>query len=139
MAIKLVVGGLTLSVVSVYALQAGLVEEFKRKLWEDLDEAVRGIPYSDKIFIGGGFNGHIGEMTRDYDDVHGGFDFGVRNKGGTSLLDFARAFDLVLADSCFQKREDHLVIPSEWLSTQHMLLVMDLEIKWEKKKRTVFG
>ncbi|XP_019226339.1 PREDICTED: uncharacterized protein LOC109207803 [Nicotiana attenuata] len=125
---------------------------------------VRGIPYIDRIFIGGDFNGHIGESARGYDDVHDGFYFGVRIEGGTSLLDFASAFDLVLSNSCFQKREDHLVtfrsaeaktqidyllyrkrdrglctdckvIPSEWLWTQHSLLVMDLEIKREKKKR----
>ncbi|XP_075079628.1 uncharacterized protein LOC142164814 [Nicotiana tabacum] len=141
MAINLVIGGLTLSMVSAYASHAGLGEEVKRQFLEDLDEVVCGIPHSDKIFIGGNFNGHIGETARDYDDMHGGFDFGVRNEGGTSLLDFARAFDLVLANS---KRDRGIctnckVISSEWLSTQHELLVMDLEIKREKEKRAVFG
>ncbi|XP_009789628.1 uncharacterized protein [Nicotiana sylvestris] len=168
MSIKLVVGGLTLSMVSAYAPQAGLGEEVKRQFWEDLDELVRGIMHTDKIFIGGDFNGHIRETVRDYDDVHGGFGFGVKNDGDTSLLDFSRALDLALANSYFHKREDHLVtfqsavvkthidyllcrkrdrglctdckvIPSEWLLTQHRLLVMDLEIKREKKKRVVFG
>ncbi|XP_009628145.1 uncharacterized protein [Nicotiana tomentosiformis] len=83
MAVKLEVGGLTLSVVSAYAPQAGLREEVKRQFWEYLDEVVRGIPHSDKIFIGRDFNSHIGETTRGYDDVHGGFDFGVGNEGGT--------------------------------------------------------
>ncbi|XP_075074497.1 uncharacterized protein LOC107827537 [Nicotiana tabacum] len=39
-----------------------------------------------------------------------GFGFGVRNGGGTSLLDCAKAFDLVIVKSCFPKREEHLVI-----------------------------
>ncbi|XP_019261763.1 PREDICTED: uncharacterized protein LOC109239630 [Nicotiana attenuata] len=63
---------------------------------EDLDEMLRGIPHIEKLFIGGDFNGHIGATFGAYDDVHGGFGFGDRNGGGTSLLDFARAFDLCI-------------------------------------------
>nr|XP_009594538.1 craniofacial development protein 2-like [Nicotiana tomentosiformis]XP_016497154.1 PREDICTED: craniofacial development protein 2-like [Nicotiana tabacum] len=118
---------------------------------------VRGIPHTDKLFIGGDFNGHIGATSRGYDDVHGGFGFRDRNGGGTSLLDFARAFDLVIANSSFPKKREHLVtfrssvaetqidyllcrkfdkglctdckvIPTEYLLALHKLLVMDLEI-----------
>nr|XP_033511527.1 craniofacial development protein 2-like [Nicotiana tomentosiformis] len=125
---------------------------------------VRSIPHTEKLFIGGDFNGHIGASARGYDDVHGGFGFGDRNEGGNSLLDFARAFDLVIANSSFLKREEHLVtfrnlmgktqidylpyrkcdkglctdckvIPSEHLTTLHRLLVMDLEIKRSGRKR----
>ncbi|XP_070050963.1 uncharacterized protein [Nicotiana tomentosiformis] len=100
-----------------------------------------------------------------YDDVHGGFGFGDRNGGGTSLLDFARAFDLVIANLSFSKKRDHLVtfrssvaetqidyllcrksyrglctdckvIPSENPSTLHRLLVMDLEIM---RKRVIYS
>ncbi|XP_070011445.1 uncharacterized protein [Nicotiana sylvestris] len=99
--IKLVVGGLTLSVISAYAQQAGLDEKVKRNFWENLDEVVRGIPHTEKLFIGGNFNGHSGESAGGYGDVHGEFDFGVRNEGGTSLLAFAKAFDLVVTNSCF--------------------------------------
>ncbi|XP_009627203.1 uncharacterized protein [Nicotiana tomentosiformis] len=128
---------------------------------------VRSIPHTEKLFIGGDFNGHIGASARGYDDVHGGFGFGDRNEGFNSLLDFARAFDLVIANSSFPKREEHLVtfrnsmgktqiayllgrkcdkgmctdckvIPSENLTTLQRLLVMDLEIKRSRKKRTVY-
>ncbi|XP_009616857.1 uncharacterized protein [Nicotiana tomentosiformis] len=138
MAIKLVVGGSTLNVSSAYAPQVGLNEEIKRNFWEDLDS------------------------------VHGGFGFGVRNGGGTLLLDCAKAFDLVIANSYFPKREEHLVIfhssldktqidylllrkcdrslcmdckvtPSKNLTTQHRLLVMNLEIARKRKKRDVYG
>ncbi|XP_070028994.1 uncharacterized protein [Nicotiana sylvestris] len=81
---------------SAYTSQAGLDEEVKRRFWEDLDEMVRGIPHTEKIFIGGDFNGHIGATSRGYDDVNGGFGFGDRNEGGTSLLDFARSFDMLV-------------------------------------------
>nr|XP_016461820.1 PREDICTED: uncharacterized protein LOC107785108 [Nicotiana tabacum] len=109
MIIKLVVGGCTLNIVSAYAAHAGLDEEVKRHIWEGLDEIVRQILPTEKLLIGGDFNGHMGSTTGDYGEVHGGFDFGERNRGDTSLLDFAKTFGLVIANSSFPKREGHLV------------------------------
>nr|XP_016511796.1 PREDICTED: craniofacial development protein 2-like [Nicotiana tabacum] len=108
MTIKLVVGEGTLNVVSAYAPQAGLDEDIKRQFWEGLDEIVRSIPPSERLFIGGDFNGHIGLSAGGYTEVHGGFGFGERNGGGIALLDFAKAFDLVIANSSFTKRDEHL-------------------------------
>nr|XP_016450050.1 PREDICTED: craniofacial development protein 2-like [Nicotiana tabacum] len=51
MSIKLVVGECTLNVVSVYAPQAGLDEEVKRRFWERLDEIGRSIPLVERLFI----------------------------------------------------------------------------------------
>nr|XP_016486831.1 PREDICTED: uncharacterized protein LOC107807058 [Nicotiana tabacum] len=107
--IKLVIGECTLNVVSPYAPQAGLDEEVKRRFWECLDEMVRSIPPTERLFIGGDFNGHIGVVAGSYGEVHDGFGFGDRNGRGTSLLDFAKAFELVIANSTFPKREEHLV------------------------------
>ncbi|XP_019250913.1 PREDICTED: uncharacterized protein LOC109229818 [Nicotiana attenuata] len=90
MAIKLVLGEYTLNVVSAYALQTNLDEEVKRSFWEGLDEIVRSISPAES-------------------EVHGGFSFGDRNRRGTSLLDFAKAFELVIANSIFPKREEYLV------------------------------
>ncbi|XP_075098912.1 uncharacterized protein LOC142175811 [Nicotiana tabacum] len=82
--------------------------------------------------------------------------------------DFARAFDLVIANSSFPKNREHLVtfrssvaetwidyeicrksdrglctdckvIPSENLSTLHRLLVMDLEITRKRRKRAMYS
>ncbi|XP_070028811.1 uncharacterized protein [Nicotiana sylvestris] len=168
MTIKLVVGECTLNVVSAYAPQVGLDEEIKRRFWEGLDDIIRSIPPSERLFIGGDFNGHIGSSAGGYTEVHGGFGFGERNGGGTSLLDFAKTFNLVIANSSFPKREEHLVtyqssvaktqidylllqrcdrrwcedwkvIPGETLATQHRLLVMDIGITIKRKKRSVRG
>ncbi|XP_009775341.1 uncharacterized protein [Nicotiana sylvestris] len=168
MAIKVVVGGSTLNVISTYVPQMGLDEEVKRRFWKALDEVVRGIPPTEKLFIGDDFNGHIGSSASGYGEVHGGFGFGDRNGGGTSLLDFARAFELVIVNTMFPKREEHLVtfrsmvaktqidylllrrcdrglckdckvISSENLATQHRLLVMDVGILMKRKKRYIRG
>uniref|UniRef100_A0A1S4CHQ0 Craniofacial development protein 2-like n=1 Tax=Nicotiana tabacum TaxID=4097 RepID=A0A1S4CHQ0_TOBAC len=108
MTIKLVVGEGTLNIVSAYAPQEGLDEDIKRQFWERLDEIVRSIPTSERLFIRGDFNGHIGLSAGGYTEVHGGFGFGERNGGGIALLDFAKAFDLVIANSNFTKWDEHL-------------------------------
>nr|XP_016434762.1 PREDICTED: uncharacterized protein LOC107761110 [Nicotiana tabacum] len=144
------------------------VASVKRRFWEALDEVVRGIQPTEKLFIGGDFNGHIWSSAGGYGEVHGGFGFGDRNEGGTLLLDFARAFELVIVNSMFPKRKEHLVtfrsmvaktqidylllrrcdrglcedckvITSENLATQHRLLVMDVGILMKRKKRFVRG
>nr|XP_009771685.1 PREDICTED: uncharacterized protein LOC104222193 [Nicotiana sylvestris] len=71
-----------------------LDEEVKRRFWKDLDEMIHDIPHTEKLFLGGDFNGHIEVTFGGYDDVHGGFGFGDRNERGASLLDFVRAFYL---------------------------------------------
>lgn len=70
---------------------------------------MRGIPLTEKLSIGGDFNGHIRSTKRGYDNVHGGFGFRDRNEGRTALLEFARASGLVAAISSFPKEEEHLV------------------------------
>ncbi|XP_059285615.1 uncharacterized protein LOC132039087 [Lycium ferocissimum] len=143
-----------------------LDEVDKKRFWEDLDEVVGGLPPIEKLFIEGDFNGHVRSIPGGYDNVQGGFGFGDRNGGGVSPLDFAKAFELVVANSSIPKKEDHLVtfrnsvaktqidflllrkydkgickdhkvIPSENLTTQHKLLVMDLDIKRKRRKRVV--
>jgi len=80
------------------------------------------------------------------------------------VLDFAVAYELVVVNSFFKKKENHLVtfksgslktqinyfllradswrfckdckvIPSEGLGTQHRLLVLDVEFKYSKRKK----
>ncbi|XP_055831103.1 uncharacterized protein LOC129900202 [Solanum dulcamara] len=164
MTIKLVIGGLNVNIISAYAPHVGLNKEVKKLFWEELDEAVKGIPNSKKILIGGDFNGHIRATPSDFDDVHEGFSLGEKNGGRASLWDFSRAFELVVANSCFSNHlitfsstvaktqldylllrkgdkglcKDCKVIPSGNLTTQHKLLVMDLENKWDRRKKTLY-
>lgn len=41
--------------------------------------------------------------------MHESFGFGDRNERGASLLDFAKAFELVIANSSFPKKENHFM------------------------------
>ena len=71
---------------------------------------VRAVPSSEKLFIGGDFNGHVGTSSAGFEAVHGGFGYGSRNQEGEEVLDFAIAFDLMIANTFFHKRQSHLVI-----------------------------
>jgi len=109
LSVKLVVDSEIFNVVSSYAPQIGLDEETKRLFWEDLDEVIQGMPQTEKLFIGGDFNGHIGRRRDGYESVHGGFGYGDRNNGGVSFLDFAVAYELVIVNSYFKKKDEHLI------------------------------
>ncbi|CAN6703671.1 unnamed protein product [Malus baccata var. baccata] len=95
-----------INVISVYAPQVGLDTSLKEKFWEDLEDLVQGIAQTEKVFIGGDLNGHVGKETGNYGSFHGGHGFGERNKDGEAILDFAMAYDLFLANTFFKKREN---------------------------------
>ncbi|XP_059302170.1 uncharacterized protein LOC132054124 [Lycium ferocissimum] len=106
MVIKLVVGGFTLNIISVYAPQVGLDEEVKRLFWEDLDEVVVSIPPAEVIHRRR-FQWAHWSASRGYDEVRGGFGFGDGEWWRSLTLGFRKAFGLVVANSCFPKKEEH--------------------------------
>ena len=70
---------------------------------------VRAVPSSEKLFKEGDLNGHVGTSSAGFEIVHGGFGYGNRNQEGEEVLDFAIAFDLMIANIFFRKRQSHLV------------------------------
>jgi hypothetical protein len=107
--VKLLVGDLIFNVISAYAPQIGLNESVKMQLWEELDALVSSVPISEKLFIGGDLNGHVGSTRVDFDGVHGGFGYGSRNQEGEGILNVVLAYDLIVANTLFRKRVSHLV------------------------------
>jgi hypothetical protein len=70
---------------------------------------VSSVPISEKLFIGGDLNGHVCSTRVDFDGVYGGFGYGSRNQEGEGILNFALAYDLIVANTLFRKRVSHLV------------------------------
>jgi len=130
--VKLVVGDLVLNVITACAPQVGHDESAKRQFWEDLDDMVRAVPIREKLFIGGDLNGQVGTANIGFEAVHGGFGFGSRNQEGEEVLNFALAFDLLIANTFFRKRESHLVT---FNSGQHTSQI-DFILTRRKDKRT---
>ncbi|XP_058217647.1 uncharacterized protein LOC131328767 [Rhododendron vialii] len=162
--VKLVLGESIVNIISAYAPQVGLDDLIKEQFWEQMDDVVQGIPFGEKLFIGNDFNGHVGMHKQGYEKVHGGFGFGDLNEGGRRILNFAVAFDLIVGNTLYRKRDEHLitfksganrsqidyflarvadrltckdckVIPRECLVAQHRLLVLDICLKGNNKRR----
>jgi hypothetical protein len=60
--IKLIFRDLVLNIINAYAPQVGLSDDVKRRFWEDLEDMIREVSSSEKLFIGGDLNGHIGTV-----------------------------------------------------------------------------
>ncbi|ESO03326.1 hypothetical protein HELRODRAFT_173612 [Helobdella robusta] len=57
----------------------------------------------------GDLNGHVGEKTDGFDNVHGGFGYGKRNEDGNRILEFAESHGFCLLNTYFKKRLEHLI------------------------------
>lgn len=121
-----------------------------------------------KDLSGGDLNGRVGSVSRGFEDLHNEYGFGEINAEGKFVLYFLSAFDLIIANTCFWNREEHLityksavicsqidfflirnsyikiclnrkVILEECLTTKHRVLVMDVRDKRSVKRRRHSG
>jgi hypothetical protein len=82
--VKLFVGDLVFNVISAYASQIGLNESVKMQFWEELDALVSSVSISEKLFIGGDLNGHLGSTRVSFDRVaKGPSTWWLESAGGT--------------------------------------------------------
>jgi hypothetical protein len=107
--VKLLIGDLIFNVISAYTPQMGLNESVKMQFWEELDALVSSVPISEKLFIEGDLNGHVGSSRVGFDGVHVSFGYGSRNQEGEGILNFTLTYDLIIANTLFRKRVSHLV------------------------------
>ena len=69
MLIKLVVGKSIVTVLLVYAPQAGLYDSVKDLFYENLQWTLTKISASEILFVCGDFSGHIGKNVGGYEGV----------------------------------------------------------------------
>ena len=84
-----------------YRRQRGL------QFYEDLTAEVQsrhGI-----CFVLGDFSGHVGRCSLGHDGIHGGFDWGERNRDGEKILEFADSLDMVVGNTFFKKEDEKLI------------------------------
>jgi hypothetical protein len=67
------------------------------------------VPISEKLFIGGDLNGHVGSTRVGFDGVHWGFGYGCRNQERDGILNLALAYDLIVTNTLVRKIVFHLV------------------------------
>nr|GEY35284.1 retrovirus-related Pol polyprotein LINE-1 [Tanacetum cinerariifolium] len=109
MAMSVVIDGETANFISVYTPRVGLSDAKKMRFWDAVDELVRECLTDQRLIIGGNLNRNIRVAVDEYTRVHGGFGFGYRNEEGCTILEFATAHDLVVANSYFKKSDAYLI------------------------------
>ena len=156
-------------VLSVYAPQSGLSDEVKDLFFDQLHAVTARIPASEFLIPCGDWNGCVGHVGTRYRVVHGGMGYGRLEPDveGERILEYALAFNLLLGNTCFKKRDSHLiiyklgnlarqidfilfrrtmrklvtdvkVIPGEEVALQHQLLVCSMRIDVPPKSKCKF-
>ncbi|KAL5148277.1 hypothetical protein HKD37_13G035335 [Glycine soja] len=59
-------------------------------------------------------------MDMQFTGAHGGFGFRDLNKEGQTIIDFSMAYDVKIMNTCFQKREEHLITYKSGSSRSHI-------------------
>ena len=164
MGLKIVKDRRVWHIVSVYAPQQGCIEKDKEEFREKLEDYIERIPRTELMVPARDMNAHVGDMYDGFKGVHGGGGFGRRNVEGERFLELAEARNLIILNTQFVKRKNHLVtyrsgcnttqidgilvrkedkdvvdckvIPNESVVVQHKILVADLRSRPRKRRRT---
>ena len=107
--IKLPTDNQTVTIVSTYAPQQGLVVDIKDKLYEDLISLVSKVGENGLITLGGELKGHVGEDSNGYDEIHGGLVGMARNLERERILEMGSALDMIVCNTFFRKRDTRLI------------------------------
>jgi hypothetical protein len=70
--VKPLVGDLVLNIICAYTPQICIDESIKRQLWERFDVLVSSVLISEKLFIRGDINEHLGSTKLGLDGLHVG-------------------------------------------------------------------
>ena len=108
--LRMVVGSVMFNFVSVYAPQANFSESVKDQSYYALQSTIARVSSMEQLIISGDWNGHIGSCSTAFEDVYGGQALGrKKNHESEKLLEFAVANELVVGNSWFKKKFEHLV------------------------------
>ena len=94
--------------------------EEKEQFYAMLGKIRSEISRDERVVICGDFNGHVGKDADGFEGVHGGYSFGVRNAEGEMLLEFAEGAEMLVANTCFKKKDHRLIT---YASGEHRTVV----------------
>ena len=125
---------------------------------------MQAVKRSERLVVAGYINGHVGSDRIGYEEVHGGHGVGAPSEDGINVLDFATAYQMRILNTSYKKRNNHMVtyssggretqidyimlrkehasecincnvLPSEAITTQHIILIVDLVVKKTRLRR----
>ena len=92
-----------------YAAQVGLYNIIKDTFYDQLQDTVRKVGADETFVICDDLNRYIGKLANSYEGVHGGYGYGLRNKEGEHILEFAVAHILFVGNCNLTKNNNHLI------------------------------
>ena len=126
MLLRMDLGVKCLTVVSCYAPQVGRPQPEKEDFWESLYDTASEIK-DEHWIVCGDFNGHVGRDNSSCHEVHGGNGVGTQNNEGNSIIDFAMANELRLANTFFKSKTDtskHIVVVEDNLKSTSSYILL---------------
>ena len=109
MSLRLLIGKKILYIISSYVPQLGLSESKKDTFFFNLLSCFSIVPTEEMLLVCGDLNGHVGKTSGSFEDLHGGYGYGVRNPEGTRILEVCAAADLVITNTYFTKCDSQLL------------------------------
>ena len=106
-----------INTMSVFAPQTGCEENEKIMFWEEMDEELRDIPDTEKLWVGGDFNCHCGRNNSGKEETIGKYGVGESNEAGDNFVAFAMSHNRVL-NTYFEKAERHKITIMVLLGSQ---------------------
>ena len=95
---------IVVTIISVYGPQSGRSEEDKDSFYDELSAELQS--KNKNCIVLEDFNGHVGNSINEYKGVHKGYGgWGMRNKNGERLFEFADSFDTVVGNTFFKKEK----------------------------------
>ena len=77
--LKLIIGGQIFTFIALYVPQVGRAVSIRDAFYDDLESTLMAIPPSERLFLLGDWNGHVGASPHGFEGVHGGHGFGLSN------------------------------------------------------------
>jgi hypothetical protein len=63
---------------------------------------------SEKLFIEGDLNGHVGTTRRGFKRVYRDFKYDEQNQEGEEILNISIAYDLMVVNTFFRKKKNYI-------------------------------
>ena len=104
--LKLMVGETIFTTISVYAQQCGLSYEVKDEFYDRLIAVAGKVDEKDILVVAGDLNDHARKTSGGFEGVHGGNDYGDRNRERERILEFGFAMDMLVANTIFLRKEN---------------------------------
>ena len=119
MMMKRAIDTVIIMVLSYHVLQVGLDNVDNDTVYDQLQAIIRRVDADKTLVICCDVNGHISKLANGYEGVLGGYSYGLTNKESEHILEFAVAHNLVVGNSYFTKKDNHMITyPSGGINSQ---------------------